>query len=333
MTIEIIAELAQGFEGKAEQASLLLKAAAAAGADAAKFQLVYADELATPDYKYHGLFTSLEMKDEQWSELRSLAEKLNVRLYLDVFGTRSLRLAEKLAVSTVKLHGTDIANRGFLEHIAASKIPRILLGAGGAMLGELQQALKVLSRKEVVVLAGFQGYPTPNGTNQIARVRKLIDVLGRSHPQVAIGFADHAPPDSPLRHALAASALGAGATVLEKHLTLGKVMKMEDHEAALNPDEFLEFCQIVRACHEAMGVVTDADDFGMSQSEYDYRKMIRRHVVAGQDLPSGCRLAPNHLVLKRTSSDQVLTDLESVYGKTLDRAVAGNTPIPRDGIH
>ena len=52
MKLEIIAELAQGFEGRPDQARLLVKAAAAAGADAAKLQLVYADELATPDYKH-----------------------------------------------------------------------------------------------------------------------------------------------------------------------------------------------------------------------------------------------------------------------------------------
>jgi sialic acid synthase SpsE len=50
MTIEIIAEIAQGFEGVAEQARLLMKAASSAGADAAKYQLVYADELATTEY-------------------------------------------------------------------------------------------------------------------------------------------------------------------------------------------------------------------------------------------------------------------------------------------
>ena len=54
MKVEIVAELAQGFEGCPEQATkLLVKAAAKAGADAAKFQLVYADELATPDYEYY----------------------------------------------------------------------------------------------------------------------------------------------------------------------------------------------------------------------------------------------------------------------------------------
>ena len=48
--IEVVAELAQGFEGCVQQTKLMVKAAAMAGADAAKFQLIFADELSTPDY-------------------------------------------------------------------------------------------------------------------------------------------------------------------------------------------------------------------------------------------------------------------------------------------
>ena len=54
--IKIIAEIAQGFEGNFTQSKLLIKAAAKAGADSVKFQLVYAEELSTTDYKYFKLF-------------------------------------------------------------------------------------------------------------------------------------------------------------------------------------------------------------------------------------------------------------------------------------
>ncbi len=64
MSVEIIAEAAQGYEGNVTQARLLARAAARAGADAVKFQLVYADELATPDYQYYDLFRNLEMPAE-----------------------------------------------------------------------------------------------------------------------------------------------------------------------------------------------------------------------------------------------------------------------------
>lgn len=332
MQVEIIAELAQGFEGRLEQSRLLMKAAAAAGADAAKYQLVYADELATPDYKYYQLFRSLEMDDATWAELAAYAKELGIRLYLDIFGERSLRLAEKIGVAVVKLHGTDIANVGFLEQLAASSVPKILLGAGGAHAGELERAISILSRKELVVLLGFQGYPTPNETNQIARVRLLAERSKRSQTNVAIGFADHAAPETPLRYALAATAIGAGARVIEKHLTLGRVMKLEDHESALNPDEFAEFSATVRGCAAAFGVAQETDDFAMSEAEQGYRKMIRRHVVTSRDLSIGTRLAPSDLVLKRASADQVITDLKLAYGKTLKRALKANVALSPNDI-
>ena len=327
MSVQIIAEIAQGFEGRPEQARLLLKAAAAGGADAAKYQLVYADELATPDYKYYGLFRSLEMPDEVWQDLATYAGELGVQLHLDIFGSRSLQLAERIGVAATKLHGTDIANIGLLNEVATSSIGKVLLGAGGAHLNEIERAIAILSGKEVVVLLGFQGYPTPNDTNQIARVHALAERFKPLHPRVQIGFADHALPTSPLRHALAAVAMGAGATVLEKHLTLGKVMMLEDHESALNPDEFLEFVEVVRNCAQAMGVVVEADDFGMAEAEVAYRKMIRRHVVTSRDLAAGAKIAPSDLALKRTSAEQVITDIGSAYQKILNRDLKTNEPL------
>ncbi|MBT5956096.1 MAG: NeuB family protein [Candidatus Marinimicrobia bacterium] len=327
MSVEIIAELAQGFEGSPVQAKLLMKAAAAAGADSAKYQLVYADELATPDYKYYELFRSLEMVDDVWQSLATYAEELGIGLQTDIFGIRSLKLAEKIGVAAVKLHGTDIANLNLLNAVANSSVKKVLLGAGGAFFSELQQAIDILSSKEVIVLLGFQGYPTPNETNQIDRVRFLVERIGSGHTNVSVGFSDHAPSESPLRYALAAMAMGAGARVLEKHLTLGQVMKLEDHESALNPDEFLEFTRSIRGCAQALGVAADIDDFGMAEAEQAYRKMIRRHVVSNRDIEKGSKIIPADLVLKRTSSDHVITDLASVYQKTLKRGVQQNTPI------
>ena len=66
MDLEIIAELAQGYEGNASIAKLLVKSAALAGADSAKFQLVIAEELATissaffsPTRAFHSLRNDL----------------------------------------------------------------------------------------------------------------------------------------------------------------------------------------------------------------------------------------------------------------------------------
>lgn len=325
-TVEIIAEAAQGFEGKAVQAHLLVLAAATAGADAVKFQLVYADELATADYEHYALFRGLEMADDEWMGVAESAAEFKVQLYLDVFGERSLAMAERLDVPSIKIHGTDIANLGFLEVIARSAVPRVLLGAGGATWDEIASALEVLEGKHVVVLLGFQSYPTQTGDNQIARVRLLTERLtGREN--VTLGFADHAMPDTALRVALAATAVGAGASVIEKHITLGRIMGLEDHESALNPDEFADFVSELRGCEAAFGAASEALDFGMSESERNYRAKIRRHVIARRDLEAGARIAPDDVQLKRSSAAAPITDLNAVYGQILNRAVERNEPI------
>lgn len=327
MSVEIIAELAQGFEGRPEQARLLLKAAAAGRADAAKYQLVYADELAAPDYKHYALFKTLEMPDAAWEQLAAEARTLGVALHLDVFGARSLALAERIGAAAIKLHPTDLANAGMLAAVAASSIGRVVLGVGGARADEIEQALRTLAAKPVVLLLGFQAYPTPDDTNQIARLHVLAGRAPQFHRDVRIGFADHAAPDTPLRYALAAAAIGAGATVIEKHLTLGRNMALEDHESALNPDEFLEFSRTIRACATAIGTPTGADDFGMSDPEATYRSTIRRHVVAARPLAQGTVLSAADLVLKRTSAAEPLTDLHRAYDRTLTRDLPENAPV------
>ena len=170
MSLEIVAEIAQGFEGDSVKSSLLLKSAANAGADAAKFQMVYADELATEDYKFHSLFQSLEMDDPVWKDLFQQSIDLGIELQVDIFGLVSLEKSVDLGIKTVKIHPTDVSNVSLLTNLAESPIRKVLLGVGGAHSSEIEQALAQLVNKQVVLLLGFQGYPTETQANQIARI-------------------------------------------------------------------------------------------------------------------------------------------------------------------
>jgi N,N'-diacetyllegionaminate synthase len=326
--MKIIAELAQGFEGNLTQAKILLKAASTSGADIAKFQLVYADELATSDYIHYKLFKSLEMSDNEWKDLYDYSREFKIELNFDIFGKKSLKLSEKLGIKGIKLHGTDITNIGLLREVAKSKIKKIYLGAGGSNLDEIKLALSILKNKNIILLLGFQSYPTPDCDNQISRVSYLKNILGNGN--VEIGFADHANPNSSLSIALAAIAIGAGSTVIEKHLTLGKVMKLEDHESALNPDEFSNFTKTIKLCYKALGLISTSNDFNMSKSEKSYRKMIRRHVTSSRDIKKDTVILAEDLVLKRTSSEIFIHDINTVLNKIVSEDIKKNTAINKN---
>jgi len=332
MQVEIVAELAQGFEGSVEQARLLVKAAAKAGANAAKFQLVYADELATPDYPYYELFSSLEMTDEDWLSIKSSCDANGIELILDVFGDLGLALAEKLSVKTIKLHATDINNVGFLNALAKSTIERIMLGAGGAYLEEIKDALEILDSKKVVLFHGFQGYPTVINDNQISRL-KVLELTFSDYRNVVLGFSDHVDPANPSSITLPAYAVGQGAMVLEKHLTLGCCMELEDHESAMNPDQFKIFVDCIRDVEIAHGESSRDDNFGMSESEEQYRKNIRRHVIAAKELKVGDVIKASDVALKRSSLSSAYTDIQFVYGKTLNKVIDKNAPLSHGDVN
>ena len=328
MKPEIIAELAQGFEGNMQQAKLLLKAAASSGADSAKFQIVFAEELATKDYKYYQLFSSLEMKDSDWIELNEYAIKNKLNLYTDVFGKKSLKLSEKMNLKAIKVHGTDISNMSFLKEIAKSKIPKVFLGVGGANKKEISTAITILKNKKINLLLGFQGYPTPNGANQLSRIL-LFKKLFKG---IELGFADHSNPQEKISYILPSVALALGAAVIEKHLTLGKSMEIEDFESALNPDEFKLFSVALKQSYQALGIFKDIEDFGMSPSERSYRKMIRRNIIAAKNIKKGEIINHSHLSLKRTSNQNALKTSDMIIGKRVLKNLKKNSPITKKDI-
>jgi len=326
MKVEVVAELAQGFEGCVQQTKLLVKAAAMAGADAAKFQLVYAEELATPDYEYYDLFKTLEMSDSEWLEVKCLCDDLGVELIFDIFGEIGLTLAQGIGIETIKLHATDINNDGFLAKISSSGIGRVMLGAGGAFSGEIKSALKILESKEIVLFHGFQGYPTLMGENQISRLQAWKKSFC-ADANVRLGFSDHIDPNNMSSISIPAFAVGQGALVLEKHLTLGACMKLEDHESAMNPDQFKIFVDSIRDLDQSYGDSAQGEDFGMSKNESQYRVNIRRDVVTTRDIEPGTVLGESDVTLKRTSAKDAFQNIKDVYGEKVKSKIESNKPL------
>lgn len=326
MAIEIIAEAAQGFlNGGIIKALQLVEMSAAAGADAVKFQLVYADELCTTDYEHYDLFSKLEMPDSSWAALCARAAELNIKVYFDVFGARSLALACELGAYGLKIHSTDLLNYTLLKLIAKAPVSRVILAVGGTYFDEITAAVKLLAHKELILMHGFQGYPTNLPDNHLAR----INILKQQFPNYPIGFADHVPIGSAEQLWLSAVAIGAGVQVLEKHITTSVVLKEEDYESALNPDEFKQYVFNMQQAAAAMGVVNlQANDYAMSASETNYRKKMKKHVIAQRTINAGAVLTEDDLSLKRTSHVQhVYWDIQKVVGKRVVTALEANQSI------
>jgi len=323
---KIIAEIAQGFEGSLKQSKLFIKAASSANADAVKFQLVYADEICTKEYKYYKLFKSLEMSNKDWNEINDYANQLKIDFIVDVFGYKSLKTAEKLRLNAVKIHATDLTNIDLIKKVSSSKINTVILGVGGAYINEIEDVIKILHNKKLEILLGFQGYPTEVKDNNISRISYVSDKVSKIHNDFTIGFAAH-PKEEDYKDIISITAIGAGAKIIEKHLTLGKIMKIEDYESALNPDEFHDFVNKVKSSYLAYGGDNNPDS--LSDAEENYRNFARKDIVASKEIKKNTIIAKHHTELKRSGNKNAIKILNDVIGKKLTVSLKKDQPFTK----
>lgn len=321
--VEIIAEAAQGFEGSVALARLLAHAAADGGADIVKFQLVYADELATPAYPYYSLFKQLEMESRDWALVVRDAASLGLRVAFDVFGRRSLDLALELGACAVKIHASDFFNTA-LTVPALARAPRLFLSAGGIKADEIAECLATAGpRAEAVTLMyGYQAEPTQTADNHLSRLQSLR----QRFPSLKLGFMDHADGDSDESGWLGIVALPFGISVLEKHITTDRTLKLEDHVSALGPQAFRRYVERVRAAEAALGSAV----LDLTANELAYRRRAVKVVVAARGLAAGSAIAEADLQALRTPTDenrQPLHRAAEAIGRRLARQIASGEPV------
>lgn len=322
--VVVVAEAAQGFEGRPVQAQLLVRAAAAAGADLVKFQLVYADELAVPGYQYFDLFRTLEMPDQAWQDVAAEARRLDVAMAFDVYGPRSLELALSLDAAAMKIHSTDFFNSSLVDAVIATG-KDVWFSIGGITVDELGEFLaRHPARRpdQLTLLYGFQSEPTAIADNHLRRLATLREMF----PDLALGFMDHAEAGADESGWLGVLALPFGVGLIEKHLTIGRDLNLEDAVSALDATDFASYVRRIRVAEQALG---DAGLAG-SDAERRYRGRALKAVVAVRPLAAGTRLDAGSLALKRVpmpGDASPIHRLDAVIGRVTRVSFVTDAPI------
>ncbi len=286
MKLEIIAELAAGHMGHVDRCVQLIEAAHGAGAGAVKFQFYIADELCPPEHPDYRIFKDLEFTNAQWDEVTGVARKLDLGVYGDVFGDSSFAAAARLALDGFKVHAADTDNRLLIEKIAQTG-KAVLISTGGRRRIEIYEAIKLIrtysKQARIVIMPGHQLFPTPieeHSLEEISWFAAQYADLG-----VGVGCSDHIDGDQELAVIYPAAAAGAGAAVIEKHLTMNRADKWEDYEAALEPAAFERMVQYLRSLEKTLPYPV------WTEGRANYRKKMVKSYAAARDIAAGENVA------------------------------------------
>ena len=316
--IEIIAEMACSHEGDPALARKIIDGAGRAGADAVQFQIWLAKDMMVPHHAMYDTIVRLEMSREEWTGLAEYQRERypDMEIIACVNEHASVDFCETIGVDAYKLHSSDLANPDIVRRVAQTG-RRIDLSVGASTLDEIQTAIgwiRETSASAIWMMYGYQNFPTPTDAihlDYMATLRRVFDL--------PIGYQDHSDAEEPSAFWLPAAAAGMGVDILEKHITHDRSKKGIDHEAALNPDEFKRFVEMVREIEAARGVST-ARPF--SDEEIKYRKYSKKSLVAARDLPAGTVLTRDDLVAMRAPELGLPPDrITSLIGRTTTKAV------------
>jgi sialic acid synthase SpsE len=296
--IYIIAEVGTTCGGEIDKARRLIKAAADAGVDAIKFQLIDPTQVTDEKLMYpvitHGaithvsmrkMFEKLQFSKESWREIKQTCNEYEIDFFATVDFIEGVELLEDIDVFVHKIGAWDITYRPLIDAIGRTGKP-MFVDLGPATQSEVDEAVDWYLQAGGEMVLFMHDFHTLNEDQMNLRAIKYLNAR-YSWP---VGFSSPGRDDD-----LDLAALALGSAYLEKRLILSRSeFSFHSHES-LEPDEFMKWVSRIRRVERALGrpQIEPSDEDRKGKLAY-YRSICTLHEVkAGeiftQENLGGCR--------------------------------------------
>jgi len=314
----IIAEIGNNHNGSIELAKKMVDQAVQIGADCAKFQMRKLDKV----YRKRSLIKSgedlgteyvidllnkFELTTPEHKQLSEYCESKGIIYMCTPWDLESIEILESFQVQAYKVASADLTNLPLLDSLAKTKKP-LILSTGMSSNEEIKYTIDFLTKRKVffVLLHCNSTYPAPFADINLLWMKTLKSL----HPYV--GYSGHERGT-----AVSLAAVALGAIVIERHLTIDRLMEGPDHAASLEFKEFSSLISGVREIEKSLGENKIERNF--SQGELINRENLAKSLVASKDLKKGSILTSNDI--KTLSPGQGLSPqkFDLLVGKKLKR--------------
>lgn len=258
---------------------------------------------------------ALELSDEEHYEVYKYAKSKGLDFVETLCAKGCLSLLKLFTPDYLKVASRDLTNIPLLEAMAETKIP-IILSTGMAGKKELDEALEAITKyhSNISILHCVSQYPTePNNLNL-----KTILYLKKHYGQYRIGFSDHT-----IGISAPAIAVGMGAEIIEKHITIDRHMKGTDQAGSLGPDGVYRMVRDIRITERWLG----EEDLYIDKSVEGSRKKLERSIATLRDMKAGEVLKESDLHMLSPGDGYKWDQLNEVIGKTLVNDIPANEVI------
>jgi N,N'-diacetyllegionaminate synthase len=318
----IIAEAGVNHNGKLSIAKKLIDAAVSAGVDAVKFQTFKAEGVVTDDVgiatyakrnigknlKQREMIKQYELTYHEFKELKEYCDKKKILFLSTPHSFDAIDFLDDL-VPAFKFGSGDLTNLPALQYTARKHKP-ILLGTGMATLNEVRNALRAIhatGNHQIIGLHCTTNYPCPLNEVNLRAMQTMQNTLN-----CHVGYSDHT-----MGITVPVMAATLGAVVIEKHFTLDITMTGPDHKASLEPTELSQMVTAIRNVETILGSFAKKP----TPSEKDIMKLVRKSIVADQDIKKGATIQRTMLGIKRPGTGLSPLQIQQVIGKKAKKTI------------
>lgn len=134
-----------------------------------------------------------------------------------------------------KIASACLTHKDLLTRVRSNRKP-VILSTGGSTMEQVQKAVDVLGREDLIILHCIANYPCKDDEVNLG----VIATLQKTFPDIPIGYSGHEAGSLP-----SLVAVMMGACVVERHITLDKTMPGSDQKASLEPSALVELVQAI----------------------------------------------------------------------------------------
>lgn len=318
-----------------DAAKLMVKEAKNAGIHAVKFQSYKAGTLAakaspsywdtseeptTSQYKLFQKFDSFGK--EEYLELKKYCDSLDIEFLSTAFDLDSADYLDDM-MDVYKISSSDLNNLPFVEYQAKKGKP-MLISVGASNEDEISRTLELVrsvNKQPVALLHCVLEYPTPYAHANLNKIVSLKNTYASSSnvtgdteansAPILIGYSDHTKPDACAD--VIKTAYNLGAVIVEKHFTLDKTLKGNDHYHAMDPED----ARKILAGIEFIDSLRGSYDLKCLDTEAAARSNARRSLVTTCAIPAGTIITKDMLTFKRPGTGIPPEKMDEVVGRKI----------------
>ncbi len=254
----------------------------------------------------------LELNDDEHFEVYQYAKLKGLEFVETLCAKGCLSMLKLFSPDRLKVASRDLTNLPLLEAMAETKIP-VILSTGMTGKKELDDALEIITKyhSNISILHCLSQYPSEYQNINLLSIQFLKD----HYPQYTIGYSDHS-----IGILMPAVAVGMGAEIIEKHITLDRTMKGTDHRGSLEPEGIWRMVRDIRNTEYAIG----ENAIFVNKKVEATRIKLERSVATIRSIGAGEVITENDLHLLSPGDGFKWAERNQIVGKKAVIAIPAN---------